>query len=439
MKLNRKTFLQKLGLLSIPLIAGFPRKTSAEKVPADPNLSSRILTNTVIILGGGLSGLYAGYLLKKKGVRVRIVEASPRLGGRVMTYNDPIRGITGDIGGEWVGDSQSTIHSLAKELQLKIVRPSWNQIISLWDENRLSEKSRSSLNKLVAFQSKSPDNVAEGLDKVSLYRYLKYQGFSDGELDDLDKVVKAFYGESSKNISSQFLLSSIESKKSLFQNLGRFENGAESLVTKLKEFFTPEEILLSEKAIKVSQSSAGVQVELASGLVVRSKKVICTLPTSAIADIQWEPGLPREKIFSLLRIGYGRIRKDIISAVSPPLSPQEGNGIVDWVIPSGKSFITTLSTEGRASSLDRSTPEIGRDLLLRSISGYQPSIVETINITRVGFGSNAVSLFSPSTFGIRSELATPHNQIYFAGEHLGEVPGTMEAALSSASKAVSSM
>jgi monoamine oxidase len=43
----------------------------------------------VTIVGAGVSGLCAGYELKKAGFKVRILEASSRVGGRVITFHDP--------------------------------------------------------------------------------------------------------------------------------------------------------------------------------------------------------------------------------------------------------------------------------------------------------------------------------------------------------------
>jgi monoamine oxidase len=43
----------------------------------------------VTIVGAGVSGLCAGFELKKAGFNVRILEASSRVGGRVITFHDP--------------------------------------------------------------------------------------------------------------------------------------------------------------------------------------------------------------------------------------------------------------------------------------------------------------------------------------------------------------
>ena len=49
----------------------------------------------IIIIGAGLSGLYTGYLLKKMGYEVTILEARNRVGGRTLTENSV------DLGGAW--------------------------------------------------------------------------------------------------------------------------------------------------------------------------------------------------------------------------------------------------------------------------------------------------------------------------------------------------
>ena len=39
----------------------------------------------ILIIGGGISGIYVGYLLKKEGFSIKILEANDRIGGRIYT------------------------------------------------------------------------------------------------------------------------------------------------------------------------------------------------------------------------------------------------------------------------------------------------------------------------------------------------------------------
>jgi len=67
----------------------------------------------LIIIGAGLSGLYAAYLLQDY-YNVTILEARARLGGRIYTQNGH------DLGPSWVWPHQKHILSLIKELNLEV-------------------------------------------------------------------------------------------------------------------------------------------------------------------------------------------------------------------------------------------------------------------------------------------------------------------------------
>lgn len=53
---------------------------------SQPVLAIPQVAPKVGIIGGGIGGLYAAYLLQRHGIPYEILEASPRLGGRLFTY-----------------------------------------------------------------------------------------------------------------------------------------------------------------------------------------------------------------------------------------------------------------------------------------------------------------------------------------------------------------
>ncbi len=69
----------------------------------------------VIIVGGGLSGLYAARELKKAGYEPLILEADDRTGGKILTES-PIPGIPLELGAQWIGDTHTRMFRLAAEL-----------------------------------------------------------------------------------------------------------------------------------------------------------------------------------------------------------------------------------------------------------------------------------------------------------------------------------
>ncbi len=80
----------------------------------------RNLDNEVVILGAGLAGLTAAYILKKNKVPFRIFEASPRIGGRVYTLqNFTTGGLSAELGADFFDDSHRRVFQLCKELSVE--------------------------------------------------------------------------------------------------------------------------------------------------------------------------------------------------------------------------------------------------------------------------------------------------------------------------------
>ena len=77
----------------------------------------------IIIVGGGISGLFTGYKLSETGLRILIIESSERLGGRIKTIHT--NDILYEIGGARFHKTHTKLLSLINELDLK------NDIIEL--------------------------------------------------------------------------------------------------------------------------------------------------------------------------------------------------------------------------------------------------------------------------------------------------------------------
>jgi monoamine oxidase len=75
----------------------------------------------VIIVGGGLAGLYAAYLLEQQSIPYLLLEAQPRLGGRILGAENKLNtGHHFDLGPTWVFPHQKKIQRLIKQLGLSL-------------------------------------------------------------------------------------------------------------------------------------------------------------------------------------------------------------------------------------------------------------------------------------------------------------------------------
>lgn len=73
----------------------------------------------VIVVGGGVSSLYAARLLQGKGLMVHLLEAQERLGGRLHTVESPA-GYPIDLGGQWVGAQHEKLLALCRTHQVPL-------------------------------------------------------------------------------------------------------------------------------------------------------------------------------------------------------------------------------------------------------------------------------------------------------------------------------
>ncbi|HWC73184.1 MAG TPA: FAD-dependent oxidoreductase, partial [Gemmatimonadales bacterium] len=56
----------------------------------------------VLVLGAGAAGLAAARDLSQAGLRVTVIEARPRIGGRIFTRHDPRSPVPLELGAEFV-------------------------------------------------------------------------------------------------------------------------------------------------------------------------------------------------------------------------------------------------------------------------------------------------------------------------------------------------
>jgi monoamine oxidase len=79
------------------------------------------MTIPVLIIGAGLAGLYAGYLLHQRNIKFKILEADTRLGGRILSEpnsNWADDSLGHDMGPTWFWPHQLEMLALMRELNL---------------------------------------------------------------------------------------------------------------------------------------------------------------------------------------------------------------------------------------------------------------------------------------------------------------------------------
>lgn len=88
----------------------------------------------VIIIGGGLSGLTLAYLLEQKNYDITLIEASPRLGGRIQTVIGAL-GTPMELGATWFSEDHIQLLSLLAKLGHKKYEQ-YTKGVSLFQTNK---------------------------------------------------------------------------------------------------------------------------------------------------------------------------------------------------------------------------------------------------------------------------------------------------------------
>ncbi|MEJ7795132.1 MAG: FAD-dependent oxidoreductase [Nocardioides sp.] len=148
-------------------------------------------TGRVVVVGGGIAGLTAAYLLGAPGSTSRdvlLLEGSPELGGKLRTRE--VAGVTVDVGAEAMLNRRPEGVELVRELGLTVVHPA-TTASGLWSRGEVRRLPRS----LMGVPLDLEDLAASGvLSDDGLERVRREPAVPPSDLDD-DRSVAALIGE----------------------------------------------------------------------------------------------------------------------------------------------------------------------------------------------------------------------------------------------------
>ena len=120
---GQRAALDRRAFVGLGLAASGALLLGSCAAPAVRVLRVRPHGRRVVVVGAGFAGLVCAHELVATGYSVTLIEARPRVGGRVLTVRDLVPGKAVEAGGEWIGANHPTWLSLARLFRLKLIAP----------------------------------------------------------------------------------------------------------------------------------------------------------------------------------------------------------------------------------------------------------------------------------------------------------------------------
>jgi monoamine oxidase len=241
----------------------------------------------VVILGAGMAGLTAARALAERGLRVVVLEAKDRVGGRVFTRGAEGGG-TVELGAEFVHGRAPELWALIEECGAKTVEREGTMLREAWGGG-------------VAEDDPQDDGMFDPLESledfagedVAFADWLAESDVPEDECAALTGYVEGFNAADARRIGVKALgvqqkaEDAIEGDRA-WHVLGGYGQLAESLAARVKEL--GGEVRLGWEAVAVRWRAGDVEVETNRGMVHAGKCVV-TLPLGVLQGVNDEDGL----------------------------------------------------------------------------------------------------------------------------------------------------
>lgn len=479
-QVNRRLFIKEFSL-SLAALALTPNIARATK---RGGLALQGAPQTVVILGGGLAGLAAGYELKKAGHRITILEARKFPGGRVQTLRSFADGQYAEAGAWGFPQGHSFTLGYATEFGLPL-RPvagfGLNTVGHIRGSRFIIDGSGGAN---VPFSLKASEREAgvfgliplyldpylrqvgnpgrdgwppEGLraiDAMSLKALLESQGASAGALDIIAASQLGLLGDGIDSVSAMeaVVMEAIASSGMSYEVAGGNDQLASALKKRVKKFFRKQAVVT-----RIEQNQTGVAVTYQSPdgpQTISADRVISTLPFPILKNIDITPALPEDKRRAINELkltpvtrtyqqfnrrvweqnslsGYGLTDLSIQNTYSATLTQAGRGGIL--VSYTGGQRARDL---GAMSEGDRQQLVLGRlgDLFGDLDGQYAAGTSVVWHEDR--FAGGGFACFEPGQMATLLPVAQrAEGRIHFAGEQTSAWHGWMNGALESGNRA----
>lgn len=456
MAAHRRHFLKLSALIAAYTVVAAcasepsPRPSGVKNPPARPQ---------VLVIGAGIAGLAAARSLHDQGHTVTVLEARPRMGGRVWTDRTTWPDLPVDLGASWIhGVRGNPIADLAVAAAIPTAATDYdnNQIydsqgapLSSTAEARLWSQFETLMAQVAELQDETETDISL---QAAIDQILAQMNLEQTDLHALRSAILTTIEHEYGADAAQLSLWSYDHEEDLPGGDVIFPGGYDIIATFLAKNL---DVRLGHRVQAIDYSGDGVEVKTDQGSF-NADQVVVTLPLGVLqkGSVTFAPALPPAKQTAITGLGMGLLDKLYLrfpaSDIFWPTEPE----ILNFIAADAERFgqwaewLNIAHYTGKPVLLGFNASRIARQMetrtdaetvasamqVLRTVYGPQIPDPESFRLTRWAqdpFALGSYSYLPPGTEPqIMDTLAAPvANRLFFAGEATyREHPSTVHGA-----------
>lgn len=442
-------------------------------------------TPRVVIVGAGIAGMHAAWLLQQRGIRAEVFEGSNRTGGRMYSVPDlMVKGAVTELGGEYIDSIHADMLGLVQEFGLDLLDLRDEPYASMrdtyfFDGRRYTDEDivreitpvlgrlRRDMAQLPTTFDRLRESPAAGFDAISLESYFTTIGLTGWLRSFLDV---AFVTENGLELADQSALNflamvSADVSGGTFHQFGesdeRFKvrGGNQQIVDRLAAAVRAD-IRVGHTLERIGK--VGEQFVLSfrkdvTSVEVSADVVLLAIPFTTLRDVVIDVELPAAKRRAIQELRYGNNGKVVVSFDRPFWHDGNDNGVIYTDLPMQLVWDNTALQGVQAAGLTffhggavsrtvgRMTKDEAGRMFVEQLAHVWPSArehapgrIERFHWPSYRFAKGSYSSYGPGQWtSFYGTEFTPVGRLFFAGEHCSrDFKGYMNGAASTARRAV---